>query len=92
MNLLFSFAALSMCASAVMSLLPEGSLRKTAMLVMGVLMVAIWAEGISEALNYPYLHAAPSSLLTGVAFEPSLSAQETYARSSRINAPEDDQP
>lgn len=80
MELILPFAALSMCCAAAISLLPEGSLRKTAMLAMGILLVAVWAEGLSGILSPPTAMDAPDTVLTDVAFAPSSSAQEVYLR------------
>ena len=44
MKLLIAFSALSMCSIALLALLPEGSLRKTALLAAGLLMAAMWLD------------------------------------------------
>ena len=49
---LFSFAALSIAGSVVLSLLPHGSLRKTAAMVIGLLTMLCWAEGFLGLLNW----------------------------------------
>ena len=49
---LFTVAALSIAGSGVLSLLPHGSLRKTAAMVIGLLTMLCWAEGFLSLLNW----------------------------------------
>lgn len=51
LQMLSRFAALSLVSGLVMSLLPEGSLRRTAAMVVGLMMLIFWAEGISGAIG-----------------------------------------
>lgn len=53
MQLLTAFAGLSMCCAALMALLPEGAMRKTAMLAAGLLLAALWVEGLPGWLAGP---------------------------------------
>ena len=46
MALLKTFATLALISGALLVLLPEGSLRRTAALVMGLLLTLCWAEGL----------------------------------------------
>ena len=46
MTLLKTFATLALISSALLMLLPEGSLRRTAALVMGLLLTLCWAQGL----------------------------------------------
>ena len=48
MALLKTFATLALISSALLVLLPEGSLRRTAALVMGLLLTLCWAQGLME--------------------------------------------
>lgn len=50
MELLWRFAALSMCCCAVLSLLREGTLRRTAVFVVGVMMMSLWMSGLAAWL------------------------------------------
>lgn len=64
MSLLFTFSALTMCCTAVASLLPSGGIKRTAMLVMGltVLMMAAQTLHLEDlALSMPEM---PQTLLT----------------------------
>ncbi len=51
MDLLGTFAALSLAGTAVLSLLPEGGLKRTASMAVGLLMLLCWAEGIASLLG-----------------------------------------
>lgn len=64
MKLLQTFAALSLASGAVMALLPEGGLRRTAGMVVGLLMLLCWAEGIGELLALPLEFALPETVLS----------------------------
>ncbi|MBQ8201988.1 MAG: hypothetical protein IJZ74_09525 [Clostridia bacterium] len=64
MEMLKTFAALSMAAGTVLSLLPDGSIRKTAGMVVGLLMLLCWAEGIAELLQLPDAPSLPQTVLS----------------------------
>lgn len=65
MQLLAGFAALSMISGALMTLLPEGSLRHTASMAVGLIMLLYWAQGLQELCDaLPALSALPSTALT----------------------------
>lgn len=68
MALLKTFATMALMASALLMLLPEGSLRRTAALVMGLLLTLCWAEGLVSLLHLPDGVALPETALspTGV--------------------------
>lgn len=51
LQMLSTFAALSMCGTAVLSLLPEGGIKRTAGLAVGLLTLLCWAEGIAGLLG-----------------------------------------
>lgn len=46
MQTLASFAALSMAGTVLLSLLPDGGLRRTAAMVIGLMTLMCWAEDI----------------------------------------------
>ena len=48
---LVTFAALSMAGTVIMSLLPDGSLKRTAAMVLGLLSLLCWTEGIALLLG-----------------------------------------
>lgn len=68
MPLLKTFATMALIAGALLVLLPEGSLRRTAALAMGLLLTLCWAEGLMAWLRQPPDGALPDSALspTGV--------------------------
>ena len=63
MKLLVSFAALSMASSVILSLLPEGGLKRTAGMAVGLLSVLCWAEGLSGLLGINLAAELPDSVL-----------------------------
>lgn len=64
MEWLHPFIALTLCCGVVLTLLPEGSLRRTAALVLGLVMTLCWADGIASLLHWPELPQAPATMLT----------------------------
>ncbi len=79
MRILQSFAALSLASGAMMALLPEGSLRKTAGMVVGLLMLLCWAEGIAELLGHPIDPSLPATILAPTAADVEQTAQAALA-------------
>lgn len=64
LTLLKSFAALTLVTSLLLTLLPEGSLRRTAAMVAGLLLLLSWSEGLRGLLRLPDATPAPSTVLT----------------------------
>lgn len=64
MELLKHFAILTLAAGMILSLLPEGSLRRTASMAAGLMMLLFWAEGISAILNSAMVLSVPEAPLT----------------------------
>ena len=64
MTLLKTFATMALMASALLMLLPEGSLRRTAALAMGLLLTLCWAEGLTGLLSLPEGDALPDTPLS----------------------------
>ena len=62
--LLKTFATLALIASALLVLLPEGSLRRTAALVMGLMLTLCWARGLMVLLHLPDGGDMPDSALS----------------------------
>lgn len=72
LQLLAGFAALSLICSALMNLLPDGSIRHAASMAAGLLMLLYWAQGLQGLLEaFPDVFTAPSTVLTstGVTLE-----------------------
>ena len=51
MSLLHSFAALSLVSGIMTSLLPEGTLRTTASMAIGLLLLSSWMNGLAAAIH-----------------------------------------
>ena len=64
MELLKRFAILTLAAGMILSLLPEGSVRRTASMAAGLMMLLFWAEGISALLESALLFSVPDAPLT----------------------------
>lgn len=64
MTLLKTFATMALLSGALLMLLPEGSLRKTAALVMGLLLTLCWVEGLLALFRLPIGGAYPDTVLT----------------------------
>lgn len=69
MDWLHPFVALTLCCGLVLTLLPEGSLRRTAALVIGLMMTLCWADSILALLHLPPLPDLPASVLTETGYD-----------------------
>lgn len=76
---LSTFAALSMAGTVILSLLAEGGVKRTAALVLSLLTLLCWAEGIATlfGLSFP-VQDAPSALVP-TAFSVESAADEAAA-------------
>ncbi len=63
MSLIYAFAGICMCCAALSALLPDTSLKKTVLLAMGLMMMAMWAECLRDMLVLPWNAERPSSIL-----------------------------
>ena len=80
MEPLKAFSALAMVTSAVLTLLPEGTLRKTVSMAAALMMMLLWAEGLSGYLP-PGWNAAPAGeclMDTGVTLSDISSGAQEY--------------
>ena len=59
MTLLGRFSALTLLSGAMMFLLPEGTLKKTAAMVVGLMMLMLWSEGLQSAFSAFTAEASP---------------------------------
>jgi len=64
MQTLAAFAALSMVGTIFLSLLPEGGIKRTAGMIIGLFTLLCWAEGISALLGIELTHPQPSTAFT----------------------------
>ncbi|MBE5804530.1 MAG: hypothetical protein E7316_08475 [Clostridiales bacterium] len=78
MEWLHPFIALTLSCGVVLSLLPEGSLRRTAALVLGLVLTLCWAEGLAGLIQWPSLPQPPQTALTLTGFDADR-AQAEYA-------------
>lgn len=62
--MLISFCTLSLVSGLILTLLPEGSMRSSARLVTGLLMLLLWADGIQSLLTPSSLPDLPRTPLT----------------------------
>lgn len=67
MQTLATFAALSMAGTVILSLLPEGGLKRTAGMAVGLLTLMCWAEGIASLLGIDLNADVPSTALVPTA-------------------------
>ena len=63
LDLLATFAALSMAGTVLLSLLPNGSIKRTASLAVGLLSILCWAEGIAGLLGISFSTQPPDAVL-----------------------------
>lgn len=63
MELLETFSALALVSGLMSALLPEGSLRRTAAMAAGLLMLLIWSDGLGALMQLPEF-SPPASVLT----------------------------
>ena len=71
MEWLYPFVTLALCCGLVLSLLPEGSLRRTAALVLGLMMTLCWAESLAVLFHWPALTDPPATVLVQSGYESS---------------------
>lgn len=65
LQLLAGFAALSLISGALMNLLPEGSLRHTASMAVGLVMLLYWVHGLQSLVaDFPAQSILPATVLT----------------------------
>ncbi len=79
LKMLTTFAALSLCGTVVLSLLPEGGLKRTAGMAVGLLTLMCWAEGISALLRIDLPDMQPSTALAPTAYSMEYAAAEASA-------------
>ena len=63
-QLLTQFTALSMAGTILLSLLPDGGMKRTAGMAIGILTLLCWAEGIGHLLEFDLTADPPLSVLT----------------------------
>ncbi len=79
MQLLGTFAALSMAGTVILSLLPEGGIKRTAGMAVGLLTLLCWAEGVATLLGLEFSVDMPESSLVPTAITVQDAALEASA-------------
>ena len=85
MELIRTYAGFAMAASIALLLLPEGSLRKTAALAVGLLSTLLWLRGLESLPALPAV-SAPASVLTETGFYADTAAADAYAHALSLAA------
>ena len=67
MQMLANFAAMSLIGTVLLSLLPEGSMKRTAAMAIGLLTLLCWAEGIADLLGWQHDIKTPETALVPAA-------------------------
>lgn len=83
MELLSTFAALSMAGTVVLSVLPQGGMKRTAGMVVGLLTLMCWVEGIAGLIGLDALFTVPVTALapTSVSVEDAARTAEAVLES-----------
>ena len=76
MELLTTFAAFSMAGTVLLSLLPEGGIKRTASLAVGLLTLMCWVEGLAGLLANVLPDTQAGALLIPSAVSVDSAAQE----------------
>lgn len=63
-ELLRTFSTLALISGAVLTLLPEGSMRKTAAMALGLMITLCWAQGLLKLLDLPDISPSVFSALS----------------------------
>lgn len=87
MELIRSFAALSLACGAALLLLPEGSLRRTASLAMGLVLALCWLQGLMGLFRLNLDVDAPETILAPSAASPDASAALSALASHAAGTP-----
>lgn len=81
---LAAFASLSMAGTVLLSLLPEGGIKRTAAMAVGLMTLMCWAESIASVLGLELFAEAPSSALSPTAFTLDNAAADAAALLERL--------
>lgn len=79
MSTLATFTALSMAGTVLLSLLPEGGLKRTAGMAVGLLALMCWAEGMAALLGIELDMTAPATALMPTAVTVESASEEAAA-------------
>lgn len=87
MELIRSFAALALACGAALLLLPEGSLRRTASLALGLMLALCWLQGLMDWFHLGVTVEAPATVLAPSAAVPDASAALSALASHAAGTP-----
>ncbi len=87
MQTIATFAALSMAGTIVLSLLPEGGIKRTAAMAVGLVTLMCWAEGIAGLFGLDIEIRLPATPLAATSV--SLSRAEAEAASTLLSGGEE---
>ena len=87
MKAITTFAAMSLAGTVMLSLLPEGGIKRTAAMAIGMLTLLCWAEGIAGLLGLDFTIPMPQTPLVSTTV--SLSQAESSAASTLLSHLED---
>lgn len=76
MDWLHPFITLTLCCGLALSLLPEGGLRRTAALVLGLMLTLCWTDSIASLLHWPELPPSPVTALVETGYSSPTSAPD----------------
>lgn len=71
MEWLHPFIALTLCCGVLLTLLPEGGLRRTAALVVGLMLTLCWADSLATLFHWPQPESIATGLLTETGYHAS---------------------
>lgn len=63
LKMLSSFAALSLCGTVILTILPEGGIKRTAGMAIGLLTLMCWIQGVSALFRLDTAVSLPSTIL-----------------------------
>lgn len=84
MQLLTTFAALAMAGTVILSLLPEGGIKRTAGMAVGMLTLMCWADGIAALLGIDLSAKTPATALVPTAVSVQVAEAEASATLSAL--------
>lgn len=84
MQLLTTFAALAMAGTVILSLLPEGGIKRTAGMAVGMLTLMCWADGIAALLGIDLSAKMPATALVPTAVSVQAAEAEASATLSDL--------
>lgn len=79
MKLLTTFAALSIVGTVILSLLPEGTVKRTAGMAIGLISLMCWAEGVAALLDIDLTTELPATVFAPTSVSIRTTAEDAAA-------------